>query len=216
MHIELRVRTIYELVCYEQYYLQPDVVSPPQLEHCDTTANKNQKCTNPALHLFSANCPNRSDPDSDISQKTFRLDCLETTKEGTYCNMWHIHALSSVLNCRIRAIYPDCNHRIRHIFNRMIIPRANACDVIALIYIMWTRMTTTTGDTGIPWSPNHFVPCIPQDSVDIMMQSSSAFPIVPSMLLQASQLKAVHCPQIISLDPISLGFLVYIDAVCRL
>ena len=29
-------------------------------------------------------------------------------------------------------------------------------------------------------------------------------------------LKQYTCPQIISWDPISLGFLVYIDAVCRL
>lgn len=187
MHMELRVRSVYELVCYRDHYLQPDVVSPTQPD-ADL-----QRPTNAALHVFSANYQKAyvssvgSGSDYIVHmQETFNLDCLETAIEGTYCNMWHIHALSSVLNCPIRAIYPDVNHKIRHFLNRIVIPRQGCNDIERkLIYVMWTHTTMgLEALAGGQWSPNHFIPCVPQatcmQSVTVST-SASVFPTVSSM-----------------------------------
>ena len=41
--------------------------------------------------------------------------------------------------------------------------------------------------------------------------------VTPTVIVTSgASLTQYTCPQIISWDPISLGFLVYIDAVCRL
>ena len=92
----------------------------------------------------------------------FQLDCIETTKKETFCNMWHIYALSSVLQCPIRSIYPDCNRYIRPLLNRVVSPRIQPTSTKAVLHVMWTR---TTQMTPSQWTPNHFVPCILVDTV---------------------------------------------------
>ena len=94
MHTELRVRTVCELVGHEEYYLRPEVTS------CHGGFVDDQTCHG-RLYATSANYESprlQHDPSSSsLEQQIFVLDCLDTTKDGTYCNMSHIHALSSVL-----------------------------------------------------------------------------------------------------------------------
>ena len=100
---------------------------------------------------------------SSLEQQIFVLDCLYTMKDSTYCNMSHFHTLSSALKCKIRSIYPDCNHYIRSLLNKEVSPMQkiihsnNPCD--KPMYILWTRTVPMVGCSW--WLPNHFVPCIP-------------------------------------------------------
>ena len=62
-------------------------------------------------------------PDTEVATACFMIDCVETTKLGTYSNVWHIHALSSVLHCCIQSAYPLYNKQIRPLFHKKIYPR---------------------------------------------------------------------------------------------
>ena len=44
--------------------------------------------------------------DTDFAQEVFRMDCQEAATDGTWCNMWHIHGLASVMRRPIMSIYP--------------------------------------------------------------------------------------------------------------
>ena len=99
-------------------------------------------------------------PTSNLARETFVQDCLETTSQGTFCNMWHIHALSSVIKHPINSIYPEHNQYIRPLLHKVVIPREISNDESKTpIHIMWTRASPMTRSG--PWSPNHFAPCIP-------------------------------------------------------
>ncbi len=161
MHKELRVRTVCELACHEQHYLRPEVVA-----FCGVQDDDSQRVTrNARLHATSANWEraiSQTVPsDSELVREIFILDCLETTKEGTWCNMWHLHALASVLKSPVRSIYPDCNHYTRPLIHKIVTPREGGSSAPhgEPINIMWTRTCPMVGSGQ--WCPNHFVPCIP-------------------------------------------------------
>ena len=165
MHIELRARTICELVCHQDYYLQPEVIA---LLDASGLMNSN------ALPAMSASYDQAlsvsENSDKGVALSCFMIDCIKTTKIGTYSNMWHIYALSSVLGIAIRSAYPEQNLRIRPLLNKVIQPRMdnsnNRC-----ITIMWTR-TSPPPPWIIGWSPNHFVLCIPKEPQDSMPKLS--------------------------------------------
>ena len=90
-----------ELVCNESHYLKPDI-SWRVVDDSD--------CALAQL---------------DLLRETFIQDCIETTKAGTYCNMWHIYALSSVLKFPIRSIYPEHNQYIRPQMHKTVTPQGN-------------------------------------------------------------------------------------------
>ena len=168
MHVELRVRTVCEMSCHSHYYLRPEggFVEP----------HPKRQSSNARLHATSANMEKASScnvPDgSNLARETFILDCIETTKECTYCNMWHIHALSSVLHIPIRSIYPNFNAYVRPLLNKTVIPREEVSSQSDhLIYIMWTRAAPMHRSGA--WSPNHFVTCIPLQSKQSVVKTHS-------------------------------------------
>lgn len=159
MHTELRVRTVCELVCHEEHYLRPEVTA-----FCGGFVDDSKQ--RGRLHAMSANFdnprlpPSRSHESRLLEYEIFKLDCIDTTKNGTYCNMWHLYALSSVLRHPIRSIYPDYNHYIRPLLNKEVSSRDGVSPIVQIksLYIMWTRASPMDGRSW--WSPNHFVPCI--------------------------------------------------------
>ena len=95
--------------------------------------------------------------DRELSRTILRLDCIETSKDGEYSNMWHVYGLASVLNRAITSIYPERNVRIISLLNKTVHPRVHRSDQSGVpLIILWMR--TTEQDHGT-WSPNHFVPC---------------------------------------------------------
>ena len=99
----------------------------------------------------------------------FRLDRCETTKSGTYSNLWHMHGLASVLKQPIQSIYPEVGERNRPFYHKVIQPR-QACQLIPLI-IMWTRALPTPLNKF--WQPNHFVPCLRDSNISQIPASST-------------------------------------------
>ena len=157
MHVELCMRTVCELVGHEDYYLRPEVMS-----FCGGFVDNDKK--HARLHATSASWEKATlktvPPTSNLARETFVQDCLETTSQGTFCNMWHIHALSSVIKHPINSIYPEHNQYIRPLLHKVVIPREISNDESKTpIHIMWTRASPMTRSG--PWSPNHFAPCIP-------------------------------------------------------
>ena len=150
MHKELCARTVCELVCHQDRYLQPEVIA---LLDASGYLSPN------ALPAMSASYDKATQEsyNTDIALTCYESDCIATTRMDTYSNLWHIHALSSVVGSAIRSVYPEHNYRIRPMFNKIIYPRVqnprNSC-----ITIMWTR---TSRPRIQSWSPNHFVLCIP-------------------------------------------------------
>ena len=155
MHLELRVRTICELACHKQYYMQPEVVS--LLDPSGSITSRN------VLPRLSANFDRAALPSCRdqqmIANACFEIDCMESTKLDTYSNMWHVHALSSVTQSSIRSVYPDCNTYIRPVLNKVIQPRTGNPHGRCMT-IMWTRTCPMTSPSW--WVPNHFVLCIPR------------------------------------------------------
>ena len=122
LHTELRVRTVCEIVLNEQFYLQPSMISI--LDPDETVLSRN------ALPATAGSYDNArailaSDPciNMDLATLILHEECLQTTKDGVYSCMWHVHGLASVLKRPIISIYPDFNRRYRALFNRECNPR---------------------------------------------------------------------------------------------
>ena len=163
------MRTVCELVLNQQYYVHPEIVS--FIGGFIDDGLVRDKPSTPRLQATSASYGRAlSLEDSNVLISTFQLDCIETTKNNTYCNMWHIYALSSVLRSPIRSIYPDCNRYIRPLLNKIVQPRIEPTNTRALLHVMWTR---TTPMTPKQWTPNHFVPCVFIDDNDVRNGSAT-------------------------------------------
>ena len=94
----------------------------------------------------------------------------------TFSELYEIAALSSVLKCKIRSIYPRIQYRseldiLNNIFNF-----SHDCSSSDTIHIFWTNTHNeiiARQNNGDNWSPNHFVPLLlpsstPQISNDIL------------------------------------------------
>ena len=157
--MELRVRTLCELVINENYYLQPSITS---LLDSDGIGQNALVATSGSYD--KASCSNVN---HDLARIVLRLDCLATSKNGEWSNMFHVYGLASVLKKSIISIYPETNKRIRPLFHRKVPPRildVQSQDSIP-ITIMWTHLHNKPGDMINAWSPNHFVPCISRQSI---------------------------------------------------
>ena len=132
LHIELRVRTVCELVLNEEYYLQPCITS---LLDAGSVGKNALIATSASFEAAAAM------PDTDIA-RTLRLDCITTTKLGEWSNIFHVYGLASVLKKSIISVYPDVNTRIRERFNQEILPRITDMvqQSIPLI-ILWTNLS---------------------------------------------------------------------------
>ena len=156
--MELRVRTLCELVINESYYLQPSITS---LLNADGIGKNALVAT--SANYDKASCRNVN---CDLARTVLRLDCLATPKNGEWSNMFHVHGLASVLKKSIISIYPETNDRIRPLFHCEVPPRTldiQPQDSIPII-IMWTHLCDKPEDKINIWSPNHFVPCISRQS----------------------------------------------------
>ena len=171
MHIELRVRTICEFAINEEYYLQSDIVS-----HLSGLVGQSVAC------IGSEECT--------ILRQMYMLECIDATKLDTYCSMWHIYALSSVLKCPIFSVYPEKNPYVRQFNHKVVQPRVAASSSKQPLHIMWTRTTPAMTDN---WSPNHFVPCIemhPMSKENMIPMSSKPVPKASALMKQNIKKKA--------------------------
>ena len=121
------------MILNEDFYLQPSIIClldeenkvqfyqlahPSSMKHVTATERK------------------------DIARVTFQLECLSTPQNGSWFSMWHVYAISSVLNRPIISVYPDSNKRTRPAFHKNVFPRlgvqSQTRDVVPVI-VMWTH-----------------------------------------------------------------------------
>ena len=165
LHVELRARVVCELALNKDFYLTADKVSLYDNSSGDGTCILISKNILPATSGIST-C--NSSNAHEYAEECLQLVTLNTPCLGTSSNMWHLYAMSSILQTPIVSIYPMYNTRIRPAFNKVVRPRVECkskCNIE--LFIMWTRMAEPTVGPAISssWSPDHFVPCI-KDACD--------------------------------------------------
>ncbi|XP_069572297.1 vertnin [Brachyistius frenatus] len=139
--LELQVRTVVEMVLWKRYYLSGMTDSKMMLQ-----AVRFSLCAEESEDML--NLP------GTVLEAIFDADVKASCFSGSYSNMWHLYALSSVLQFNIISIYPMYNLKIRPYFNRVIRPRTLPKDSEPqTIHIMWSGML----QSEMLFKPNYFV-----------------------------------------------------------
>ncbi|XP_049468446.1 vertnin [Panthera uncia] len=128
--LELRARTVVEMLLHRHYYLQGMIDSKVMLQAV-------------RYSLRSEESPEMTSLPSATLEAIFDADVKATCFPNSFSNVWHLYALASVLRRNIYSIYPMRNLKIRPYFNRVIRPRR--CDhVPATLHIMWAGQPLTS------------------------------------------------------------------------
>ncbi|XP_024147759.1 vertnin [Oryzias melastigma] len=141
LSLELQVRTVVEMVLWKSYYLSGMIDSKMMLQavRFSLSAEESEDMVNLPPSVLEAIF------DADVKASCF---------PGSYANMWHVYALSSVLRFNIYSIYPMFNLKIRPYFNRLIRPRARPeHSELQTIHVMWSGELQAES----LFRPNYFV-----------------------------------------------------------
>ncbi|KAF7231249.1 vertnin [Nothobranchius furzeri] len=126
LSLELQVRTVVEMALWKRYYLSGMIDSKMMLQ-----AVRFSLCAEESEAML--NLP------VTVLEAIFDADVKASCFPGSYANMWHVYALSSVLKFNVYSIYPMFNPKIRPYFNRLIRPRTWPEDAEPhTIHIMWS------------------------------------------------------------------------------
>ena len=158
-----------ELAVHKEFYLTSDKVSALQTGDVEHPTGK--QLGKNAIVACSQNYDQglKLADSTKLAETVFELDCLDSTRLGTYSAMWHVYGLSSVLRARpLQSIYPNLNFRYRSGFNKLVFPRdVGEAKGQPQFVIMWTRAYDyLPNEQNLLWSPNHFVPCVLKELID--------------------------------------------------
>lgn len=150
-HVEMRVRLACELALNKDYYLNNDnhkMYEFDTFSYCST------------ITTYSSSFKPGMDISVENINKVFERDTMNTAKRGSFCGIWHLYGLASIVGCRLYSIYPKLRSTvtIRPELNRIIFPRKQISK--RRLAIFWTN-THGVKDANF-WSPNHFSPCFPK------------------------------------------------------
>lgn len=130
LSLELRARTVVEMLLHRHYYLQGMIDSKVMLQAV-------------RYSLVSEESPEMTSLPSATLEAIFDADVKATCFPSSFSNVWHLYALASVLQRNIYSIYPMRNLKIRPYFNRIIRPRR--CEhTPATLHIMWAGQPLTS------------------------------------------------------------------------
>ena len=153
LHIELGVRTFFELCLKKNDYLDDQYLK--RLTTLDSCMAK----------LFQSRF-DTSSVKPGLSKavrisNAYDVGVLKTIKSGNYSNMWHMYALSNLIGCPISSLYPMVVTSLidRQYMNVTITPTVQQST--SEVVILWTHISNTNLKG---WSPNHFVPLVPETS----------------------------------------------------
>ena len=155
-HEEMRVRTVIELACNSDFYLEGEDIERMLIAEAQALEGKA-----PDLHS------NKGGPTSILGPEAlrgiFESEVRHSTRERFWACHWHLQALATVLNRQVGSVYPDGGGKeIKKYLNTVILPRC--CDknieMEEPVAVMWTQTTITD-----PFKPNHFVPLIPVNKI---------------------------------------------------
>ena len=151
-HTEFRVRTIIELTCNEELYLQEETFSEmAEYSHDGILEYIIEVSVSDGSYV-----PNNR-------QESLRNEIMHSAKRDTYASMLHIMALCNVIKKPINSIHPLVQNPAieRDVHNQILFPIGEIYYSDSLsdtLSILWTH----TSDTSlVGWKPNHFVPCFP-------------------------------------------------------
>nr|XP_057912920.1 vertnin [Doryrhamphus excisus] len=158
LSLELQVRTVVEMVLWKRYYLSGMIDSKMMLQ-----AVRFSLCAEESEDML--NLP------VTVLEAIFDADVKASCFLGSYANMWHVYALSSVLQFNIYSIYPMFNLKIRPYFNRLIRPRTwPQNSKPQTLHIMWSGELHSES----LFRPDHFVALVM--SSDVAFRSPDSDP----------------------------------------
>ncbi|XP_075388275.1 vertnin [Tenrec ecaudatus] len=161
LSLELRARTVVEMLLHRQYYLQGMIDSKVMLQAV-------------RYSLCSEESPEMTSLPSATLEAIFDADVKATCFPSSFSNVWHLYALASVLQRNIYSIYPMRNLKIRPYFNRVIRPRR--CDHMpSTLHIMWAGQPLTSH----LFRHQYFAPVVGMEEVE----AESATSLVPGATL---------------------------------
>jgi hypothetical protein len=96
-----------ELAVQKEFYLTCDKVSALQTGDVEHPTRK--QLGKNAIVACSQNYDQGLElaDSTKLAETVFELDCLDSTRLGTYSGMWHVYGLSSVLRAPLQSIYPN-------------------------------------------------------------------------------------------------------------
>ena len=147
-HVEMRVRTTFELVTNFREYLK---------EHTFTSMSSNVVSLQYVLETsFSHECYVNGN-----YSKSLQNEILKSAKSGEYASLIHIYALANSIKCQINSISPNIENPTidRGVHNQLITPVNSPFNMT--INLMWTH---TSNHATFNWTPNHFVGCIKREA----------------------------------------------------
>lgn len=148
-HTEIRCRIVIEMVTNIDLYL-----SDEHLQNGIVLLEKEAQQLVKTYAMFSEHFI----PGTRLVPRTiFKKEVMDACKDKAFMGIWHIFALSSVLQCQLFSMYPQLGSELYiTTLNRLIIPRLDGGSGIG--NIMWS--STRQDMTAINWIPNHFVPVV--------------------------------------------------------
>lgn len=130
LSLELRARTVVEMLLHRHYYLQGMIDSKMMLQAV-------------RYSLCSEESPEMTNLSFATLEAIFDADVKATCFPTSFSNVWHLYALASILERNIYSIYPMRNVKIRPYFNRVIMPRCST-HVTSMLHIMWAGQPLTS------------------------------------------------------------------------
>ncbi|XP_049754325.1 vertnin [Elephas maximus indicus] len=156
LSLELRARTVVEMLLHRHYYLQGMIDSKVMLQAV-------------RYSLCSEESPEMTSLPSATLEAIFDADVKATCFPSSFSNVWHLYALASVLQRNIYSIYPMRNLKIRPYFNRVIRPRR--CDhTPSTLHIMWAGQPLTSH----LFRHQYFAPVVGLEEVEVEDAASLA------------------------------------------
>ena len=147
MHIEMRVRLIYESVLNGNYYLSNRHLS----RGCNIVYRQGGPVKQIAMYSTSYNPQQQLDV-----VEIYKKEVLEVSKHGSYCGLWQLAQAANILRRPVLSVYPSGLHEgMRFDFNRCFKCIDNKYNDREPVKIMWTPMQVSRNSY-----PVHFVPLL--------------------------------------------------------
>ncbi|XP_074652770.1 uncharacterized protein LOC141907100 [Tubulanus polymorphus] len=111
----------------------------------------------------------------DLISPSFADACIACAIHNSYSSMLTIQALATVIDRRIRSVYPSVNGLLDNrvpIMNHILNPRKNLTGTLrqAPLLVMWTTHSELKPGH---WNPDHFAPLLPKDVFEPKAGTSS-------------------------------------------
>lgn len=162
LSLELRARTVVEMLLHRHYYLQGMIDSKVMLQAV-------------RYSLCSEESPEMTNLSFATLEAIFDADVKATCFPTSFSNVWHLYALASILERNIYSIYPMRNVKIRPYFNRVIMPRRST-HVTSMLHIMWAGQPLA----GHLFRHQYFAPVVGLEEVEADA-TASLDPVLPNL-----------------------------------